>query len=113
MDEKRRDLDSYTGCIPQHMLHLLPVTQKALVSDVSKSNTGNAGISTPDLNTILQQYSTLQAAAGLANNENAKNLFGGLDPSTALLQLQLLQVFQRQHSELLKPSPAVSLISYY
>lgn len=59
-------------------------------------------ITQPDLNTMLQQYSTLQAAAGLANNENAKTLFGGLDPS-ALLQLQLLQVLQRQHTELLKP----------
>ena len=54
---------------------------------------------------MLQQYSTLQAAAGLANNENAKTLFGGLDPSAALLQLQLLQVLQRQHTELLKPVP--------
>lgn len=99
LGEKRRDLDSYTGCIPQHMLHLLPVTQKP---SVVQSTCNKMDITQPDLNTMLQQYSTLQAAAGLANNENAKTLFGGLDPS-ALLQLQLLQVLQRQHTELLKP----------
>jgi len=83
------------------MLHLLPATQKP----VSAPSSGKIEITQPDLNTMLQQYSTLQAAAGLANNENAKTLFGGLDPSAALLQLQLLQVLQRQHTELLKPVP--------
>lgn len=111
----KRDLDSYTGCIPQHMLHLLPVTPKssALAScalqgsclNTLGSKAAEAADTGAELSQILQQYSTLQAAAGLANNENAKTLFGGLDPS-ALLQLQLLQVFQHKnfkHNELLKP----------
>ena len=98
------------------MLHLLPVTPKssALASGALQgsvlnplaSKPGELGDSQAELSHILQQYSTLQAAAGLANNENAKTLFGGLDPS-ALLQLQLLQVFQhknfKHNSELLKP----------
>lgn len=101
LGEKRRDLDSYTGCIPQHMLHLLPVTQKSLICSSPQNNFSRSS-DVSDLNTMLQQYSTLQAAAGLANNENAKTLFGGIDPSSALLQLQLLQVFQRQQNELMK-----------
>ena len=50
----------------------------------------------PDLTTLLQQYSTLQAATGLANNENAKTLLGAVDQSTALLQLHFLQSLQKQ-----------------
>ena len=106
------------------MLHLLPVTPKssALASGALQgsvlnplaSKPGELGDSQAELSHILQQYSTLQAAAGLANNENAKTLFGGLDPS-ALLQLQLLQVFQhknfKHNSELLKPLQ-VNLLKY-
>merc|ERR1712062_552635 len=88
--EKRKDLDSYTGCLPQHMLHLLPATPKSIALSSGDS------ILQPDLTTLLQQYSTLQAATGLANNENAKTLLGAVDQSTALLQLHFLQSLQKQ-----------------
>jgi hypothetical protein len=98
--EKRKDLDSYTGCLPKHMLHLLPATPKSLASTLPETQvTAPTVLQQPDLATILQQYSTLQAATGLATNENAKNLLGldrtGLEQSTALLQFHILQQLQK------------------
>lgn len=91
---KRRELDNYTGCLPAHMLHLLPMTQKAALTNALSSPEMTA-----ELATLLQQYQALQAAAGLANPDFSKNFLGGIDTS-ALLQLQLLQAFQRQTAEL-------------
>lgn len=55
----------------------------------------------PDLSTLLQQYSSLQAATGLANNENAKQLLGGLESqSAALLQLHILHQLQKTQQKL-------------
>jgi len=82
------------------MLHLLPATPKSLASPLPDSQvTAPTVLQQPDLATILQQYSTLQAATGLATNENAKNLLGldrtGLEQSTALLQFHILQQLQK------------------
>ena len=82
------------------MLHLLPATPKSLASPLPDPQvTAPTVLQQPDLATILQQYSTLQAATGLATNENAKNLLGldrtGLEQSTALLQFHILQQLQK------------------
>ena len=79
------------------MLHLLPATPKSSLA--SSDPVQPTVLQQPDLATILQQYSTLQAATGLATNENAKNLLGldrtGLEQSTALLQFHILQQLQK------------------
>lgn len=82
----------------QHMLHLLPATPKSSLASPDPVSAPTV-LQQPDLATILQQYSTLQAATGLATNENAKNLLGldrsGLEQSTALLQFHILQQLQK------------------
>ncbi|CBY20391.1 unnamed protein product [Oikopleura dioica] len=92
---RRKELDNYTGCLPAHMLHLLPMSQKAEFS-ANQNGQLNSEMSA-DLSVLLQQYQALNAAAGLAGSPDLSTnlLSGGIDTS-AILQLQLLQAFQRQ-----------------
>ena len=66
-----------------------------------------------ELTALLLQYQALNAAAGLAANQEIGNgllTSAGIDTS-ALLQLQLLQAFQRQTAEL-AALPAFSMVSW-
>ncbi|CAG5112070.1 Oidioi.mRNA.OKI2018_I69.chr2.g6326.t1.cds [Oikopleura dioica] len=102
---RRKELDNYTGCLPAHMLHLLPMTHKAALAGQSTGsiiNSTSTESMSSELTALLQQYQALNAAAGLAANQEIGNgllTSAGIDTS-ALLQLQLLQAFQRQTAEL-------------
>lgn len=91
------------------MLHLLPMSQKAEFS-ANQNGQLNSEMSA-DLSVLLQQYQALNAAAGLAGSPDLSTnlLSGGIDTS-AILQLQLLQAFQRQTAGL-AALPSFSMVS--
>ena len=92
------------------MLHLLPMSQKAEFS-ANQSGALNSEMSA-ELSVLLQQYQALNAAAGLSGSPelSANLLSGGIDTS-AILQLQLLQAFQRQTAGL-AALPPFSMVNF-